>query len=75
LFTSVFKEMKKYFKGKKFCNNKSILAQTVINGQTYSLHQNVKINNKTTLKEYWNLIKDSIQQNYTKDYLISAWIL
>jgi hypothetical protein len=73
LFVSVFKEMRKYFKTKKFGNNKSILAQTIINGQTYSLHQNVKINNKTTPLDYWNLIKLSIELNYDKDYLIEVY--
>ena len=65
--------MKKYFKTRKFGNNKSVLAQTVINGKTYSLHHNIKINNKTTAKEYWNLIKNSIQLNYNKDYLIEVY--
>jgi len=73
LFTSVYKGMMKFFKGNFKWNNKTILAQTVINGQTYSLHKNVVINNKTTHKEYWNLIEDSIQQNYTKDYLIEVY--
>jgi len=65
--------MKKYLKTIKFGNNKSILAQTVINGHTYSLHPNVKINNKTKPIDYWNLIKDSIELNYDKDYLIEVY--
>jgi DNA polymerase type B, organellar and viral len=73
LFTSVYKEMMKYFKGKLKWNNKVIIAQTLVKGRTYSLHQNIKVNNKTTAKEYWNLIKDSIQQNYDKDYLIEIY--
>jgi len=73
LFVSVFKEMKKFFKTRKFGNNKSILAQTVFNGKTYSLHPNVKINNKTTPLDYWNLIKLSIELNYDKDYLIEVY--
>jgi len=57
LFVSIFKQTIKFLKNKNFGNNKSLLAQTVINGRTLSLHQNVKINNKTTLLDYWNLIK------------------
>jgi hypothetical protein len=73
LFVSVFKEMKKFFKIHKEWNNKVIIAQTIVNGKTYSLHHNVKINNKTKPLEYWNLIKNSIQLNYDKDYLIEIY--
>ena len=62
--------MKKFLKTKKFGNNKVVILQTIINDKVYSLHHNVKINNKTTFKEYWNIIKDQIQVNYDKDYLI-----
>jgi hypothetical protein len=73
LFISVFKGMLKYLKTINFGSNKSVLAQTIINGKTYSLHQNVKINNKTKPNDYWNLIKDSIEANFDKDYLIEVY--
>lgn len=73
LFISVFKGMLKFLKSIKFGNNKSVIAQTMINGQTYSLHQNVKINNKTKPLDYWNSIKTSIELNYDKDYLIEIY--
>jgi hypothetical protein len=73
LFVSLFKGMNKFLKKHKFGNNKSILAQTIINGRTYSLHHNIKINNKTKPIDYWNWIKDSIELNYDKDYLIEVY--
>jgi DNA polymerase type B, organellar and viral len=73
LYLFIFKQTIKFLKGKKFGNRKSILVQAVINGLNYSLHHNIIINNKTTALEYWNWIKDHIQQNYTKDYLVEVY--
>lgn len=73
LFISLFKGMKKYLNTKKFGNNKSIISQVIINGHIYSLHKNVKINNKTTPSQYWDLIKDQIETNFDKDYLIEVY--
>ena len=73
LFVSIFKQTNKFLKTIKFGNRKSILVQAEINGQNYSLHHNIVINNKTTANQYWNWIKDSIQANFTKDYLIEVY--
>ena len=73
LFLSIFKQTSKFLKTIKFGNRKSMLVQAEINGQTYSFHHNVKINNKTKFTEYWSIIKDNIQVNFDKDYLIDAY--
>lgn len=73
LFISVFKVMKKYLNTVKFGNNKAIICQVVINGHIYSLHKNVKINNKTTPSQYWDLIKNHIETNFDRDYLIGIY--
>jgi hypothetical protein len=73
LFISIFKQTSKFLKTIKFGNRKSMLVQAEINGKTYSLHHNVVINNKTTADQYWNWIKDSIQANFDKDYMIEIY--
>jgi DNA polymerase type B, organellar and viral len=50
-----------------------MIIQALVNDKTYSLHHNIKLNNKTKFKNYWDQIKESIQVNYDKDYMIDAY--
>lgn len=55
----------------EFGNNKIIIISAVINGQEYSFHPNVLINNLTTFLTYWNSVKDSIKENFGEGYGVS----
>ena len=58
---------------KEFGENKVIILQAIVNNNTYSITNNVKVNNKTNFKTYWNVIKDNLETNYDKDYLIDTF--
>lgn len=62
-----------YLKVQNLGSNKVIIFQAIVNNKIYSLHHNIKINNKTKFNDYWDQIKDSIQVNYDKDYMIDTY--
>jgi len=56
----------------EFGYNKIIILSAVINGQEYSYHHNVLINNLTSFQTYWNSVKDSIKGNFGEGYGVSV---
>ena len=51
----------------KFGNNKVIIVSCIVNGQEYSFHHNVLINNDTTFEEYYNEVVKYIDNHYDTD--------
>jgi DNA polymerase type B, organellar and viral len=69
---SIFKVLKsnKDFKG--FGRKKVVIIQGLIDGQERSFHQNVIMNNQTTFKKYWSVVKDLIITNYEDGYPLNT---
>jgi hypothetical protein len=53
---------------KAFGRRKTIIIQAIIDGQDRSFHENILINNQTTFKKYWEVVKDLITKNYEDGY-------
>jgi hypothetical protein len=59
-------------KFKNFGVNKVIIITALINGEEFSFHHNILINNTTTFEEYYNEIKDIISTNYQDGYPVDV---
>lgn len=73
LFKKIFTTLMRETEFKNFGNEKVIIIQAIVNGRTYSITHNIKINNKMKFNEYWDLIKNDIISNFDKDYLIDSY--
>jgi hypothetical protein len=57
---SIFKALKTNDDFKSFGRRKTLIIQAIIDGQYRSFHENILINNQTTFKKYWEVVKDLI---------------
>ena len=55
----------------KFGYQKVIIVMAVVGKQTFSFHHNILINNNTTFKQYYNQIKDHINDLHDDGYEIN----
>lgn len=68
LVKSIFKALKSNKEFKAFGRRKVVIIQALIDGQERSFHQNVIVNNQTTFKKYWEVVKDLIVTNFDDGY-------
>jgi DNA polymerase type B, organellar and viral len=69
---SIFKALKSNKDFKVFGRKKVIIIQALIDGEERSFHQNVIMNNQTTFKKYWSVVKDLITTNYEDGYPLNT---
>lgn len=51
-----------------FGNKKVIITRGSYNGKEYTMHHNILVDNNTTYQEFYDLIKDIIQEHYEYGY-------
>ena len=68
LVKSIFKALKANKEFKAFGRRKTVIIQAMIDGEDRSFHQNILVNNQTTFKKYWSVVKDLITHNYEDGY-------
>jgi hypothetical protein len=68
ILKSIFNFLKYNDKFINFGYNKIIIVKAVNNkNSSYMLHQNILLNNNTTFREYYDKIKDHINNNYSNN--------
>lgn len=68
LFKSVYLTLFNNEEFIKFGNKKVIITNGVIGGTEFTLHHNILIDNNFTYLDFYNLIKDIIQEHYEQGY-------
>jgi len=75
LLASIYKSLFMNTKFIKFGENKVLILFVILNnGEYYTLHPNILINNKTKFKDYWDKVKNDFKSFSDKPYIFEDFI-